>query len=324
MDAEPRRLTPLFALDIAPGAGAAPVAEDWPEAMPRGEGFRWIHCDMADPALEAWLADFLPPLVVAALVQAETRPRCDLFEGGVILNLRGVNLNHGAPVEDMVSLRLWVQGRTIVTVRLRKLKAVEAVRAMLESGVEFDGVGAALAALAEGLTERIETVSLDLADQADALEEAMLTEPGGLSARLAAARLTVIKLRRFLGPQREAMARLARMDVDFLGARDRVHLAETTNAVTRSVEELDATRERLAAVQDHLDAHLGKEMARNGYLLSIVAAVFLPLGFLTGLFGVNVGGMPGVNAAWAFGALTGAMVVAGLGVLALLRWLRWI
>ena len=36
------------------------------------------------------------------------------------------------------------------------------------------------------------------------------------------------------------------------------------------------------------------------YVLSVIAAVFLPLGFLTGLLGINVGGMPGADNAAAF------------------------
>ncbi len=36
------------------------------------------------------------------------------------------------------------------------------------------------------------------------------------------------------------------------------------------------------------------------YLLSVITAIFLPLGFLTGLFGINLGGMPGAEYKWGF------------------------
>jgi zinc transporter len=51
-------------------------------------------------------------------------------------------------------------------------------------------------------------------------------------------------------------------------------------------------------------------MNRNMYVLAIVAGVFLPLGLLTGLLGINVGGIPGADTPWAFAA-----VAVGLGVL---------
>ncbi|QHQ37000.1 zinc transporter ZntB [Algicella marina] len=312
-------VTPVFAFDFNAEGLARPSEGDGP---PEG-GFRWLHLDRHDAALVDWLANKVPPVVAHALVQAETRPRCDIHEGGLMLNLRGVNLNPGEDEEDMVSLRVWARADLLLTVRLRRLKAVAAVREAVEAEQPFVGPGAVLAAVTAGLTDRIEAVSLALEDEADALEETMFDAPDGLGARLAPLRQKAIKLGRYLRPQREALARLCVAEVDFLSGPDRVHLRETANMLTRSVEELEATRDRLAAVQDHLDVQTGQKLGRNGYLLSVVAAVFLPLGFLTGLFGVNVGGMPGVGSANAFAVLTAAMAVLGVVLVAVLRWMKW-
>ena len=55
---------------------------------------------------------------------------------------------------------------------------------------------------------------------------------------------------------------------------------------------------------------LSDQMNRNIYLLTIVASVMLPLGFVTGLLGVNVDGMPGTkDAPWAFTTVCVAMVM---------------
>jgi zinc transporter len=60
------------------------------------------------------------------------------------------------------------------------------------------------------------------------------------------------------------------------------------------------------------------------YILSVIAAVFLPLGFLTGLLGINVAGLPGAETPWAFAAVCAILaVLAGLE-LWLLRRLKWI
>ena len=57
---------------------------------------------------------------------------------------------------------------------------------------------------------------------------------------------------------------------------------------------------------------------------TIVATVFLPLGFVTGLLGVNVGGIPGTDSAWAFTIL--CLIVGGLTALEvwLLRRVGWL
>jgi zinc transporter len=91
-----------------------------------------------------------------------------------------------------------------------------------------------------------------------------------------------------------------------------------------AVEELDAQRDRLNAVQDDHDLDVARKQARNSFLLSVGAGIFLPVSFLTGLFGVNVGGMPGLNSPWAFAILCGAMVLLALVLVAIIRRMKWL
>ncbi|HBF99444.1 MAG TPA: zinc transporter ZntB, partial [Alphaproteobacteria bacterium] len=93
---------------------------------------------------------------------------------------------------------------------------------------------------------------------------------------------------------------------------------------TRFVEDLDAVRERSQIIQDELTTALSDKLNRNLYLLSIVAAIFLPLGFLTGLLGINVGGIPGTESPYAFGIFSAILVlIVGLQVV-IFRKLHWI
>ena len=59
------------------------------------------------------------------------------------------------------------------------------------------------------------------------------------------------------------------------------------------IEELDAARDRAAVTQEELASRLAEQSNKRLYVLSVVAAVFLPLGLITGLLGVNLGGIPG-------------------------------
>ena len=65
-------------------------------------------------------------------------------------------------------------------------------------------------------------------------------------------------------------------------------------------------------------------MNQRLFVLSILSAVFLPISFVTGLFGVNVGGMPGVDSPLAFALLVAGLIVATTAMLAIFRWRRWI
>lgn len=312
---------PICAFDINEGR-ATPVSDL--ELSSPGSGYRWLHFDLSDAALEEWLRSHLPPHAARTLLQTETRPRCEVFDDGVVLNLRGVNLNPGASPEDMVSLRFWVTGGLIVSTRVRKVFAVDAMRQRLEQGIGPERSGRLIAELAHGLAKRIEAVSLELEEATDTLEETVLDGATDAGTDVARLRRTIIKMRRYISPQREALDTLVELPFGIFDESDHLYLAETVNRTRRILEELDACRDRLNVLSDHIDAAQANALNRNSYVLSVVAAIFLPLGFLTGLFGVNVGGMPGIDAEFAFWGLSLASAVMGVVLFAVFRLLRWL
>lgn len=311
----------VCAFDVDPEGRATAVAA--PDDPLKETGYRWLHFNVGATGLRDWLEAALSPIAAETLLQAETRPRCDVIEKSVALNLRGVNLNPDARAEDTVSLRIWVGARIIVTTGVRRIMTVEALQREAEEGALPSSKAGLLVAFANGLTDRMERISLEMEEQTDALEEAEIDGMLVSANKIAQLRRAVIMFRRFAGPQREALNRFAALDPSLVDAETRLAALETANRASRNAEALEALRERLAILQDHLDAKTAEGMGRNSYILGIAAAVFLPLGFLTGLFGVNVGGMPGVEDPGAFWLLTGGMMVIGLALMAVLRLMRW-
>ena len=90
------------------------------------------------------------------------------------------------------------------------------------------------------------------------------------------------------------------------------------------VEDVDAARERASITQEELNNRLAEQMNARMYVLSVVAAIFLPLGFLTGLFGVNVGGIPLAEEPWGFFEISLILGVITLLQILLFRWRRWL
>ena len=155
-------------------------------------------------------------------------------------------------------------------------------------------------------------------DQVEVLEEDLLGPLDPLMREgIGALRRRVIALRRNLVPQRDALSRLQGLDLPWLDEGDRLELHNSEEVVARYIENLQSVGERAVVTQDELDSRLTAQLNRRTYVLSIVAAIFLPLGFLTGLLGINVGGIPGAEHPRAF-----ATFCIGLGLLvASLLWL---
>lgn len=314
--------TPVCVFDLF-ADGTATQTTDTTLAPTTGAAFRWLHFDLNTPGLAEWCRTNLPPLAFRTLLAPRTRPRVDAHDDGILLTVRGINLNDGQEVEDMVSLRLWATADLVITVRKQRIFALDDIKAQIVGGDAPDTPQRLIARITERLVDRIETVSLDLEDRAETMENAVYDEGGPPPADLSRLRRSVITLRRHIGPLSDALVDLAKIDTHLINKPFRSRLRHTANRAKRSVDEVHEVVDRLTALADHVELQQDARLARNSYVLSVIAAIFLPLGFLTGLFGVNVAGMPGTAEPYAFMVLCGAMVVLGLLLYLILRWIKW-
>jgi zinc transporter len=246
------------------------------------------------------------------------------MQGGVMLFLRGVNLNPGADPGDMVSIRLWIEEKRIISVRLRRLLSIDDLRSSLDQGHGPTDAGEFVVALSDRLASRMAGVISDIDDEVDRLQDQVLeAESRQLRSALNDLRRVIIALRRYLAPQRDALSRMTNLKVPWIDERDLLHLREEADRVTRYVEDLDAARERAAVTQEELSNRLSEQLNSRMYVLSVVAAIFLPLGFLTGLFGINVGGIPMAENPRGFVDIVLLLfLITGIQVV-LFRWRRW-
>lgn len=314
-----------FAMDGRGGARRldAGAIERWSAA----DGPLWLHFDTADAAACHWLtsASGLPELAIENLLADETRPRTIVFENGLLVVLRGVNTNPGEDPEDMVSVRIWIDADRVISTRRRKLLSVVDLADALQSGRGPNSSGNLLAMLVEQLASRIGTFVDAIEtriDQAEAEIEDSRIAP--MRIKVAELRRQIAAVRRFLAPQRDALDRLTRQRVAWLDESDSESLYQEADRITRYLEDLDLARERTILLEDDLTSQIAEQQNSRMYVLSIVAAIFLPLSFITGLLGMNVGGLPGVDDSRGFIFSVVAMGVAGAALLVLFRVKRWL
>lgn len=286
----------------------------------------WVHLFLDHPDTLPWLERFsgLDENIISALTQKVSRPRVTEFGQGTLIILRGVNTNHNEEPEDMVSIRLYIDQKRIISVRKRKLAAIHDMREALHRGRGPDTSGEFISMLADFLCTHMEPTFTILNEEMDDVESQVLEKPDReLRESVADIRKQAIIFHRYLAPQRDVLARLRVSTQEWLSASDKKLLLEASDRTTRFVEDLDTIRQRAQIVHDELDFALSSRLNKNMFVLSIVSAIFLPLTFVTGLLGMNVAGIPHADSPHAF-AVIGAMlsIVAGT-VVFLLRRMRW-
>jgi len=288
----------------------------------------WVHLLRTAPGVGEWLGPQglgLPGPTVALLTSDDTRPRAFREGEALVATLRGINFNPGAAPEDMVSLQLWSDGVRVVTLRRRPLQTPRDTLADIDAGEGPGDAGALVNSLVDYMISRMNRLIVDINEQIDALEED--GDGNDDSDRrmdtISRIRRDCLALKRHMSPQHEALEKIARDAPDWFRDHDRRAIAEDIARLARYLADLDISKESALLLQDELRTRALAASQRTSYLLSIVAAIFLPLSFLTGLLGINVGGMPGVGQAPAFWIVTGICLAIALGELVLFRRWKW-
>lgn len=287
----------------------------------------WVHLNRLVPAARQWVSEIsgLDAGITDALFREETRPRATPHAPGWLVNLRGINFNDGDQDDLMIALRIYADENIIVTTRALKILAAEDLARSFDAGTPPPTNGDIIAYFAERLVIRMEPVVETLADRVDEIEDLLIEgDVMPVKSALTPIRRQAIALRRFMSPQREALSVLGFDEGALLSDQNRLAIRDSQNVLLRISEELESVRDRAQIIQEQIAEQRAEEMNTRLFVLSIISAIFLPLGFITGLFGVNVGGMPGVDSPYAFTTLCLGMLGTVGGLFWLFRKLGWL
>lgn len=289
----------------------------------------WLHWDRAQPQAQQWLRESsgLDTFSCDLLLEENTRPRMlPLPKNELLLFLRGINRNPGAEPEDMVSVRIFADARRVISLRQRPLLATETLIADLRAGKGPRTPSELLLELARHLTNRVDELIAELSEQLDGEEDRLDGDERYHPdhSLMLQVRRRAASLRRFLAPQRDLYAQLARNRQPWFVENDDDYWNELNNRLTRYLEELELLRERVSLVLEAESRRASERMNRIMYRFTIITGLFLPLTFLTGLLGINVGGIPGAESPLGFVVACGLMATLALLQLLLYRRWRWL
>lgn len=285
---------------LGPDAEHSPVGGS---AAGSRQGCIWVHIDAKHSNARHWLREHsgLDAMTQEALTAARVSPRLEERDGGMLLILKGLNFAPGALPTDMIALRLWSDGQRILSCRREHIRAPMQLRHDLNAGIGPTNASSLIATLADLMVANMEDLIIEQVQASHQIGRLRDAKPAeDLVAELAHLRRVMIWMRRSLGPQRRALARLAASPLPWTKASDRAMVREVAHQCTQYVEGLDAAQQIGEITQDEILQRSTEKTERRLFSLTVITAIFLPLTFITGLLGVNLAGIPDANDPWSF------------------------
>ncbi|OON41171.1 zinc transporter ZntB [Izhakiella australiensis] len=286
----------------------------------------WLHLNYTHRESAEWLSStpLIPDNVRDALGGDSLRPRVNRLGDGTMITLRSVNLNSESRPDQLVVIRVFINGKIIVSTRRRKVFAIDEVLTDLQNGNGPTDGGSWLVELCEALNDDTSEFIEQLHDKIIDLEDAVVDQQVPARGELALIRKQLIVMRRYMAPQRDVYARLASERLPWMSDDDRRRMQDIADRLGRGLDDLDACVARTAVLADEITSVLADAMNRRTYTMSLMAMIFLPATFLTGLFGVNLGGIPGGGWSYGFPLFCLLLLVLGAGVAWWLRKRNWL
>ena len=283
----------------------------------------WVDAEEESPAsLEALANRFdLHPVTLDDFIGRDQRPKVEEFEQYVFLVVHALRAIRGDEL-DTEELHLALRQHALLTVHARPIDHVSRVfdRCLKDPRILQNGPSFLVYLLSDALVDGFFPILDALGDEIDALEDAVIENPGRTHMRrVFEVKRVLVQLRKVVSPQREVYNALSRRDYPYIESRTAVYFRDVHDHLVRAFEMIDSYRD---LVGNTLDAYLAAISNRLGQVmkqLTVIATIFMPLSFLTGFFGMNFTSIP-YDHRWLFVVLL--LVMFLLPVLMLIMFLR--
>ncbi len=244
-----------------------------------GEGFRWLHLDLIDQRACQWLVKHpaLPPAAREMMTTSDHHQRVVVTHG----LLAAVFYDFGRTLDrssaGTARLHVVLGDRFLLSGRHQPVQATDATRQAVEEGLLTRAPAGLLEAIVTGVADAVADVTATQIQDLDSIEDGLLTARGTDDSRkLAATRRRIIHLHRQLSGSRTIFHRIECESTDRLPQT----LLDSATRIAQRLDALDgdvvALQQQARLLQEESDSKLTAKINRQLYVLSVIAALFLP------------------------------------------------
>jgi len=297
--ADPSGLICGFA--FAPDAETLPLdssaALTWLNATQdaRSQAFLWLHFNLSQANSQKWLKDHLslPEHFFAALRDTQGSTHVEQVEDHLLAVINDVAFEFAYDVAQIATLWMCVGRNIVVSARSHPLRSVDRLRVAVKAGERFASPVALLAHLLRDQAEVLEQIARNVTAQVDQIEDSLLAGRGDAKrSSLGALRRLLVRLRRLLAPEPGALFRLLSRPPTWFEDDDGQELRNATEEFSAVLADIGVLQERTKLLQEEITSHITEQTNRSVFLLTMVTVLALPINLTSGLFGMNVGGVP--------------------------------
>ena len=294
------------------------------------DGVTWVDVQgLGDEAVLRTLGEIfhLHPLALEDAVNVPQRPKAELYPDFYLFITRMTRLTEAHEViAEQVTIFF---GRNyVLTLQELRGDVLDPVRRRIRGAqglIRQSGPDYLAYALIDTVIDGYYPVAESLGDRLQELEEEILAcaTPEGLR-RIHRMRRELLRLRRAVWPQREAVNSLIRDESDLVSATVRQYLRDCYDHTVQLADVIETYRELATGLMDIYLSSMSQRTNEVMKVLTIVGAIFIPLTFLAGVYGMNFQYMPELHRRYGYPLLLLVMLVVAAGMVMFFKRKGWL
>ncbi len=271
-----------------------PDPGDWPAALQEPEGLLWVDFEGTPPEEDEPLLRQVfgfHPLAIDDALQESHVPRVDDWGDYLYIVLHAVRVERTEGLElNTREVDFFLGPNYLVTHHDEKVEALDRVMDLIRRDHRYpkNGPDYLLYRLADEIVASYMPVVEELDDEIDLAEDEIFARPTNATLeQIFRLKRAVLHLRRIIGPQREALNRLARDDFRVIDARDQVYFRDVYDHLVRLFDIGESLRELVSGTLDTYLSVVNNRMNEIMKTFTLITTLFMPISFVVGFFGMN-------------------------------------
>lgn len=289
---------------------------------PAAEGFYWIDADVSDLAILQPLFGMHDLAVEDCLNEEEQRPKIEIYESHYFIVINSIRFDD----EEIFlrALNIFLGKHYIITVTKQKINELRALKPILWEQ-EVSSPDNFLYHLIDLVVDNYFLVSDRIDMRLETLEEDILmhTKKSHLN-EIIGLRGEILWVRKVLGPQREVIATLNKKNLRLIDDQLQKYFSDVYENSIKIAESFDTYRDLMSNLREAYQSSLTSRANEIMRVFTAITTIFMPLTFITGIYGMNFDVIPGMHLVYGSYILLGIMLLLGVGMFIIFRKKEWL
>lgn len=290
--------------------------------IPPNEGFYWIDADVDDLVVLQPLFGMHDLAVEDCLNEEEQRPKIEIYESHYFIVINSLRFDD----EEFFlrALNIFLGKHFIITVTKQKINELRTLKPILWEQ-EVTRPDQFLYHLVDLVIDNYALVGDRIELRIEVLEEDILmhTKKSHLN-EIIGLRSEILWLKKVLGPQRELIATLIKKELKLIDDQLQKYFSDVYENALKIAESFDTYRDLMGNLREAYQSSLSSRANEIMRVFTAITTIFMPLTFITGIYGMNFDSIPGIHFKYGAYVVLGIMITLGIGMYFIFRKKEWL